>query len=103
MVRQRGKLRAKAVQFIAQGQKLFEKKKWEKGSESIQKSVELEAADLPLRNQAVSALLQAAELALPSALALPRTWQTRLLGWIPRLLDLQRSERLLKAANVRRS
>jgi serine/threonine protein kinase len=64
----RGKLRAKALQFIAEGQKLFEKKKWEKGSESIQESVEVEAADLPVRKQAVSVLLQAAELALPAAL-----------------------------------
>ena len=49
------------MNLIAEGRRLVEKKKWDKGAESLQKAAEVGSADLPVRQEAVSALLQAAE------------------------------------------
>ena len=61
---ERASTRAKALKLIAEGQKLVEKKKWDQGAESIKRRRKSGRADLPVRQQAVSALLQAAESAL---------------------------------------
>ncbi len=60
-IEQRASTRTKALNLIAEGRKLVEKKKWDKGAESLQQAAEVGSADLPVRQEAVSALLQAAE------------------------------------------
>jgi serine/threonine-protein kinase len=60
-IEERASTRTKALNLIAEGRRLVEKKKWDKGAESLQKAAEVGSADLPVRQEAVSALLQAAE------------------------------------------
>ncbi len=61
VIEERANIRAKALKLIAEGQKFFEKKKWDKGAELLQKAVEAGGDDSPVRQQAVSALLNAAQ------------------------------------------
>ena len=60
-IEERASTRTRALNLIAEGRRLVEKKKWDKGAESLQKAAEVGSADLPVRQEAVSALLQAAE------------------------------------------
>ena len=61
---ERASNRARALKLIAEGQTFFEKRKWEKGRESLQSAVESAQGDLSVRQQAISAAIQAAESAL---------------------------------------
>jgi TolA-binding protein len=56
--------RTKALSLIAEAQKVFAKNKWSKGTATIQNAVDSGPADLLVRQQAVSALLHAANSAL---------------------------------------
>ncbi|MGA8311177.1 MAG: hypothetical protein WB755_14180 [Terriglobales bacterium] len=60
-IEERASTRTRALNLIAEGRRLVEKKKWDKGAESLQKAAEVGSADLPVRQEALSALLQAAE------------------------------------------
>jgi hypothetical protein len=62
---ERSNTRAKNLKLIAEGQKLFEQKKWDNGAASIQSAAELGRTDLVVQQHAVSALLQGSESALP--------------------------------------
>jgi eukaryotic-like serine/threonine-protein kinase len=56
--------RTKALSLIAEAQKLFAKNKWSKGAATIQNAVDSAPTDPLVRQQAVSALLRAADSAL---------------------------------------
>ncbi len=59
-LQERTSVRTKALNLIAEGQKSVGKKQWDQGAKLLQKAAEVADADPPIREQAVSALLQAA-------------------------------------------
>ena len=63
---ERSSARARALSLVVEGQKLLEKKKWDKGLAPVQSAVESVPGDLLVRHRAASVLLQAAESALPA-------------------------------------